>query len=192
LYISPDRRLGGFDYRNYTTIQLMSMISNYIHWDVNPEIFNLFGISLRYYGILFVGGLLLSIYILNGIFKMENIPLANLEKLSTYALVGIFVGARFGHCLFYEPSYYLSHPLEIVLPIQPTGDGGYRFSGFQGLASHGGILGLILGLILYARKSKESIVKTIDLVSIVAPLGGFFIRIANLMNSEITRQLSTC
>jgi prolipoprotein diacylglyceryl transferase len=161
------------------------MIINYIHWNINPEIFNLFGISLRYYGILFVGGLILCVYILNWIFKKEGIPLDKLEKLSMYGVIGIFVGARLAHCLFYEPSYYLSHPLEIILPIQPTADGGYKFSGFQGLASHGGTLGLIIALIIYAKKTNESIIKTVDLLAIVAPLGACFIRLANLMNSEI-------
>jgi prolipoprotein diacylglyceryl transferase len=100
-------------------------------------------------------------------------------------MVGVFAGARLAHCLFYEPSYYFSHPLEIILPIQPNADGGYKFSGFQGLASHGGTLGLIIALIIYARKTKESILKTVDLIAIVAPLGACFIRLANLMNSEI-------
>ena len=161
------------------------MIINYIHWNVDPEIFKILGISLRYYGVLFVGGLILCIYILNWIFKNENIPLVNLEKLSVYGMIGIFAGARLVHCLFYEPSYYFGHPLEIILPIQPTADGGYKFSGFQGLASHGGTLGLIIALIIYAKKTKESIIKTIDLIAIVAPLGACFIRLANLMNSEI-------
>ena len=161
------------------------MIIDYIHWNIDPEIINIFGISLRYYGVLFVSGLILSYCLLNWIFKKEDIPLDKLEKLSIYAVIGIFAGARLVHCLFYEPSYYFSHPLEIILPIQPTADGGYKFSGFQGLASHGGTLGLIIALIIYAKKTKESIIKTIDLIAIVAPIGACFIRLANLMNSEI-------
>lgn len=161
------------------------MIVNYIHWNIDPEIINIFDISIRYYGILFVGGLVLCMLILKGIFKKEGIPLNKLEKLSIYGVIGIFAGARLAHCLFYEPSYYLSHPLEIILPIQPTVDGGYKFTGYQGLASHGGAFGLIIALIIYARKTKESIIKTIDLIAIVAGLGACFIRIANLMNSEI-------
>jgi len=161
------------------------MITDYIRWNVDPEIINVFGISLRYYGILFVGGLILCIYILNWIFKKENMPPENLEKLSLYGIIGIFVGARLGHCLFYEPSYFLSHPLEIILPIRPTPGGGYKFTGYQGLASHGGTLGLILALIIYAKRTKESIIKTVDLIAVVAPLGSCFIRLANLMNSEI-------
>jgi phosphatidylglycerol---prolipoprotein diacylglyceryl transferase len=161
------------------------MIISYIHWDIDPEIINIYGISLRYYGCLFVGGLILCIYILNWIFRNENISHDKLEKLSVYGMIGIFAGARLGHCLFYEPSYYFSQPLEIILPIQQTADGGYKFSGFQGLASHGGTLGVIIALIIYAKTTKESIIKTIDLIAIVAPLAACFIRLANLMNSEI-------
>jgi len=161
------------------------MIINYIHWNIDPEIVKIFGISLRYYGVLFVSGLLLCIYILNWIFKNENISPDKLEKLSVYAMIGIFAGMRLGHCLFYEPSYYFAHPLEIILPIQPTADGGYKFSGFQGLASHGGTLGVIIALIIYAKRTKESILKTIDLIAIVGGLAACFIRLANLMNSEI-------
>jgi prolipoprotein diacylglyceryl transferase len=161
------------------------MIINYIHWNIDPEIINILGISLRYYGVLFVSGLILSFFILKWIFKSENIPLDRLDKLTVYGIIGMFAGMRLGHCLFYEPSYYFSHPLEIILPIQSTANGGYKFSGFQGLASHGGALGLIIALIIYAKKTKESIIKTIDLIAVVAPLTSCFIRLANLMNSEI-------
>lgn len=161
------------------------MIINYINWDIDPEIINIFGISLRYYGILFVGGLIFCIYILSWMFKKENISPDKLEKLSVYGMIGIFAGARLGHCLFYDPSYYFTHPLEMILPIQPTGDGGFKFTGYEGLASHGGALGLIIALIIYAKRTKEPIIKTIDLIAVVAPLGGCFIRLANLMNSEI-------
>jgi len=73
----------------------------------------------------------------------------------------------------------------MLLPIQPLPGGGYKFSGYQGLASHGGALGLIIALIIYSRKAKQPLIKTIDLISIVGPLEGCFIRLGNLMNSEI-------
>jgi phosphatidylglycerol---prolipoprotein diacylglyceryl transferase len=158
---------------------------SFIHWNINPEFVNIFGISLKYYGCLFVGGLLLCSYILQWIFKNESISLDNLEKLTIYAIIGIVAGARLGHCLFYEPSYYLSHPFEIILPIQPTADGGYKFAGFQGLASHGGVLGLLIGLYLYSRKTKQSMINTIDLIALVSGLGFGLIRLGNFMNSEI-------
>jgi prolipoprotein diacylglyceryl transferase len=161
------------------------MTINYIYWNVNPVIFTIFGISLRYYSLLFIGGLILCIYILSLIFKKENIPLDFLEKLSIYGVIGIFVGARLGHCLFYEPDYYFAHPLEMILPIQQLPSGGYKFIGYQGLASHGGALGLIIALILYTFKIKQSLITTLDLIAVVAPLGSCFIRLGNLMNSEI-------
>jgi prolipoprotein diacylglyceryl transferase len=161
------------------------MILNYLHWNVDPEIINILGISLRYYGILFVGGIILCMYILNWIFKNENIPMVNLEKLSVYGMIGIFAGARLGHCLFYEPSYYLSHPLEMILPISFPPDGSIKFIGYQGLASHGGVIGLLIALYFYSRNTKHSMIDTIDLIAVVAGLSFGFIRLGNFMNSEI-------
>lgn len=161
------------------------MTLNYIHWDPDPEIINVFGISIRYYGLLFVSGLILCIYILSWIYKKENITSENLEKLSIYGMIGILAGARLGHCLFYEPYYYLSNPIEMILPITFLPDGGFKFIGYQGLASHGGALGLIIAIFFYSRKTKHSMIDTIDLIAVVAALGCGFIRLANLMNSEI-------
>jgi phosphatidylglycerol---prolipoprotein diacylglyceryl transferase len=161
------------------------MILNYIQWNPDPEIVNIFGISIRYYGLLFVSGLILCIYILGWIYKRENIPSENLEKLAIYGMIGILAGARLGHCLFYEPSYYLAHPLEIILPIQPQAGGGYKFSGYQGLASHGGALGLLIAVYFYSRKTKHLLIDTLDLVAVVGALAGGFIRLGNFFNSEI-------
>jgi len=167
------------------------MILNYIHWNLDPEIINIFGISIRYYGLLFVSGIILCIYILGWIYKRENIPSENLEKLSIYGMIGILVGARLGHCLFYEPDYYLSHSLEMILPIKFLIGGGIKFIGYQGLANHGGALGLIIALIIYSRKTKHPILDSLDLIAVVAALGGGFIRLANLMNSEIIGMATT-
>jgi len=161
------------------------MILNYINWNVDPEIINVFGISIRYYGLLFVSGLILCIYILGWIYKRENIPSEHLEKLSIYGMICILAGARLGHCLFYEPSYYLSHPLEMILPITFPPDGGIKFIGYQGLASHGGVLGLVIALYFYSRKTKHSMIDAIDLIAVVAGLSFGFIRLGNFMNSEI-------
>jgi prolipoprotein diacylglyceryl transferase len=161
------------------------MILYYIRWNPDPEIINIFGISIRYYGLLFVSGLILCIYILSWIYKRENIPSEHLEKLSIYGIIGILAGARLGHCLFYEPSYYLSHPLEMILPITFPPDGGIKFIGYQGLASHGGVLGLLIALYFYSRKTKHSMIDTIDLIAVVAGLSFGFIRLGNFMNSEI-------
>jgi len=161
------------------------MVLNYIYWNINPEIINVFGVSIRYYGLLFATGLVLSGWVLNRIFTLENLSGEYFNKLLIYGIIGIIAGARLGHCLFYEPSYFLSHPLEIILPVRFLPDGGFKFTGYQGLASHGGALGLLVALIICSQRSKQSLIRTIDLIAIVAPLGSCFIRLANLMNSEI-------
>jgi prolipoprotein diacylglyceryl transferase len=161
------------------------MILNYINWNADPEIINVFRISIRYYGLLFVSGLILCIFILGWIYKRENIPSEHLDKLSIYGMIGILIGARLGHCLFYEPSYFLSHPLEMILPITFLPEGGIKFSGYQGLASHGGVLGLLIALYIYYRKTKHSMIDTLDLIAVVAGLSFGFIRLGNFMNSEI-------
>ena len=162
------------------------MILYYIRWNPDPEIVNIFGISIRYYGLLFVGGLILCIYILGWIYQRENLPSEHLEKLSIFGMIGIIVGARLGHCLFYEPSYYLSHPLEMILPITFPPGGGVKFIGYQGLASHGGALGLLIALYFYSRKTNHSMIDTIDLIAVVAALECGFIRLGNFMNSNIS------
>ena len=161
------------------------MITNYVHWGTDPEIFYFFGFSIRYYGLFFAAGIIIANYILRWIFEKENIPEENLTKLSTYIIVGIFIGARLGHCLFYEPTYYLSHPLEMILPISFPSDGGIKFIGYQGLASHGGVLGMVTAIYCYARKTKSSILKTMDLIAVVSGVTFGCIRLANFMNSEI-------
>jgi len=167
------------------TLQKEIMSSNYIYWNVNPEIINVFGISIRYYGLLFVSGLIIAIYMLGWLFKRENIPSENLEKLTIYGMIGIIAGARLGHCLFYEPSHYLSHPLEMILPVTFPPDGGIKFIGYKGLASHGGVLGLLIGLFFYSRKTKHSMIDILDLIAVVVGVSLGFIRLGNFMNSEI-------
>ncbi len=161
------------------------MNSPYFHWNLDPEIVNIFGISIRYYGLLFVSGFILCVYFLAWIYKRENIPSQHLEKLTIYGMIGIIAGARLGHCLFYEPSYYLSHPLEMILPITFPPDGGIKFIGYQGLASHGGVIGILIALYFYNRKTKHSMIDALDLIAVVAGVLFGFIRIGNFMNSEI-------
>lgn len=163
----------------------MDMILNYIHWNPDPEIVNIFGVSIRYYGLLFVSGIIICTKILGWIYKRENIPSEHLEKLILFGVIGIIVGARLGHCLFYEPAYYLSHPLEMLLPITFPPDGGIKFTGYQGLASHGGVLGVLIALYFYSRKVKHSVIDTFDLLAVIIGLGLGFIRLGNFMNSEI-------
>ncbi|MDM1553090.1 prolipoprotein diacylglyceryl transferase [Chryseobacterium indologenes] len=157
----------------------------YINWDVNPEIVNILGISVKYYGLLFLSGLVLCFNIVKNIYKKENLSAQAHDALFSYALIGILAGARLGHCIFYDFDYYSQHPLEIFLPIQRGPDGAYHFTGFAGLASHGGGIGLMIMLLIYSRKFKIPLMTVLDAIAIVLPLGGVFIRLANLMNSEI-------
>ncbi|MBC9798174.1 prolipoprotein diacylglyceryl transferase [Sinomicrobium weinanense] len=156
-----------------------------LHWNMDPVIFRITDtFPLKYYGLLFVTGLLLGYAVVRKIYQRENIPVADLDKLLTYIVIGTVVGARLGHCLFYEPLYYLQHPLEIFLPIQKI-DGAYTFTGYQGLASHGGGIGVFIAILLYCKKYKSRPLRILDLVAMAIPLTGTFIRLGNFMNSEI-------
>ena len=161
------------------------MIGLYINWDVDSEIINIGGFPIKYYGLLFAAGLLLSMAILKKIYKTENLNDSAHEALFLYGIIGIFIGARLGHCFFYDFDYYSKNLIEIILPIKKTITGDYKFVGFSGLASHGGTVGLLISLYLYSKKYKIKYLKILDLIAIVAPLGAAFIRLANLMNSEM-------
>ena len=161
------------------------MVAFYINWDFDSEIINILGFSLKYYGLLFVSGLILCMHILKPIFKIENLKDTAHEALFVYGIIGIFVGARLGHCLFYDFEYYSKNILEILLPVKINQIGEIKFTGFSGLASHGGTIGLIISLYLYSKKYEIKFLKMLDLIAIVAPLGATFIRLANLMNSEM-------
>ena len=106
------------------------------------------------------------------------------DSLFVYCLLGIVIGARLGHCLFYEPGYWLSHPVEMLLPVKIT-DSGIKWTGYQGLASHGGTIGLMLALWIYSRRVKLKFLTVLDNIAIATPLAGCFIRLGNLMNGEI-------
>ncbi|MCY1718797.1 prolipoprotein diacylglyceryl transferase [Prolixibacteraceae bacterium Z1-6] len=162
------------------------MLLSYINWNVDPEIVKLFGvISLRYYSLLFVSGLILGYYIVKQIYLKEKETVENLEKLAVFVFAGTIIGARLGHCLFYEPGYYLSHPLEMILPFKWIPGKSFEFTGYQGLASHGGAIGVLTALLLYCRKYKVKFLWVLDRLAIATPLTGAFIRFGNFMNSEI-------
>jgi prolipoprotein diacylglyceryl transferase len=116
-------------------------------------------------------------------FGREKIPMPLLEKLTIVVAVSTFVGARLGHCLFYQPEYFLVHPLEIILPVRFSPH--FEFIGYQGLASHGAAIGIFTGLWYFSWKHKKNFVWLLDRIAIVVPLAGSLVRIGNLMNSEI-------
>lgn len=156
------------------------MIS-YIIWDLDPRIFA--GLEfLRWYGLCWAAGMILGYQVMRKIYKHEGLSQHDLDKLATYIALGAIIGARLGHILFYDPIYYLNNPIE-VLPIQiePT----FQFTGLAGLASHGGVLGALLALYLYSRKYKKDFLWTLDRLTVAGSLLGGFIRLGNLINSEI-------
>ncbi|SCQ19752.1 Prolipoprotein diacylglyceryl transferase [Tannerella forsythia] len=155
----------------------------YINWDVNPEIIRINSFAIGYYNFLFVGGIIISYLIVKKIFKKERIPEEILRGLLKYCFIGIVLGARLGHCLFYEPQYYLHHPIEMLFPFSYRS--GELSFGYRGLASHGGTIGLIIAIVLYHSRVKMNLLQILDHIAIVAPLGGMCIRLGNLMNSEI-------
>lgn len=161
----------------------------YINWNVDPVFLNLGLIELRYYSLLFAIGILLGFNIVKKLYKFEGIPDEKAYSLFMYAVLGIVIGARLGHCLFYDWSYFSKHPLEIILPFRFYPD--FKFVGFQGLASHGGTIGILIALYMYCRRFKLNYLSTIDKVAIAAPLTGAFIRFGNLMNSEIIGKETT-
>lgn len=162
----------------------------YINWNIDPEIFRIGGFALRYYSVMFAFAFVFSYLLLLKIYKSENISQQLLHTLSIYIFVGTLVGARLGHTLFYEFGYYKDHLLEIILPFKVT-NGKFELTGYQGLASHGGAIGIIIAVALYCRKYKQSFLWIMDRLGIVVALSGFFIRLGNLFNSEIIGKPST-
>lgn len=149
------------------------MILQYITWDIDPVIFTLGPLSIRWYGILFSGSFLISYLWLTKLFKDEKVSINILDGLTTTMIISTIIGARLGHCLFYEPEKYLKNPIEILKIWE------------GGLASHGAAIAILLGLIWYARRTKMPVLWYFDRVAIFTAFAGAFIRFGNLMNSEI-------
>lgn len=158
-----------------------------IYWEVSPIAIDLGPFSLRWYSLLFVTGIGLSYLVLRQRFREVGLPEPALERLTVYGVVGMVAGARLGHFLFYEPAAFLQYPLEIILPVSFHPE--IHFTGYRGLASHGGVLGVLIGLWVFLRQQPGiSGWLVLDQVTLIAPLAGFFIRLGNLFNSEIIGQ----
>ena len=163
---------------------MIDIIHSAIVWNPSIAPFSIFGYDIRYYSLCWVIALLSSYHIVKYAYKKSGVGEEKFEPLFMYCFFGILIGARLGHCLFYEPEYYLSNPIEMILPIRNTPNG-WVFRGYEGLASHGGVIGVIIALLLYTRKTKLTMVWTLDHIAIAAPLFSTFVRLGNFMNSEI-------
>lgn len=155
---------------------------SYINWATSPEIFSIGSLTIRWYGLLFASGFLVGQYVIARIFKIEDKPEKDLEKLLIYMVVSTVIGARLGHAIFYDPSQYFS--LKDPFAIFRIWEGG--------LASHGAAIAILVGLYLYSRKrSGQSFLWVVDRIVIVVALGGAFIRTGNMLNSEIIGKPTT-
>ncbi len=160
-----------------------------ITWNPDPDLIAIGPIHIRYYGALFVAGFVAAYYVMLYVFKREKVPVALLDKLTINIAVATLIGARLGHCLFYQPDYFLAHPLEIILPVQFEPH--FRFIGYQGLASHGAAIGILIGIWYWCRQTKKPYLWLLDRIGIVVALAGMFVRLGNLMNSEIYGDVTT-
>lgn len=145
----------------------------YFVWDADPVMFQIGEHGIRWYGLLLAVGFLLSYLVLGRIMKKEGYEQKQTDKFAIYVIVGCVIGLRLGHCLFYNPGYYLTNPLEILKVWE------------GGLASHGGAIGILLAIWLFSRKSKMPYFEAIDKTAAVVPLAGAFVRVGNFINSEI-------
>lgn len=156
------------------------VLFNYITWAPNPEIFALGPLSVRYYGLFFAMAFLLGYYIVDKMFRRENASEEWLDKLFVYVMIATVVGARLGHVFFYGWDYYSQNPADILKVWQ------------GGLASHGGAFGILIAIWLYSKKvTKRSMLWTMDKLVIPVALAAVFIRLGNLMNSEIVGSITS-
>lgn len=173
------------------------MLLNYISWNVDPEIFSIGPLHVRWYGLMWALGIWLALVVVQKLFKNEKLSEKWLDSLFIYTVVGTIVGARLGHCFFYEwkplaepvsilgitfsyGNYYITHPWELL----------YVWRG--GLASHGGAIGILIAMYLYNKNiSKKGFIWILDRLVIGAALTGAAIRFGNLMNSEIYGSATT-
>ena len=160
-------------------------ILGYILWNPDVVAFSLGPVEVRWYSLCWCLGLLAVYQLMHYLFKEQKLGEDKFEPMFIYCFLGILIGARLGHCLFYEPEYYLSRPMEMLLPMRKFADGEWHFTGYEGLASHGGTLGLMIAIILYSRNVKLNLMHVLDNVAIVTPVCACAIRLGNLMNSEI-------
>ena len=157
---------------------------NGIIWNPDPVLLWIGPLAIRYYSLLMTGGMLIGYLHLGKRLQKEKIGAVDRDRLFIQLLFGIFAGARLIHCFFYDPGYYLGHPLEIILPVE-IGPDGIRFTGFTGLASHGGIIGLFAAAFWWCRRMRRPMIWLLDHLAFIAPLIAAMIRLGNFFNSEI-------
>jgi prolipoprotein diacylglyceryl transferase len=145
----------------------------YTIWNPDPILVSFMGVHIYWYGAIFAAAIFSGFHMMKWIYTREGLDVESLETLFLYTFFGIVIGARLGHCLFYDPEYYLAHPLKIL----------YVWEG--GLASHGGGIGVLISLYMYAKKYKVDFLFLLDKYAVPTALFSIFVRMGNFMNSEI-------
>jgi len=169
------------------------MIISQINWSPSETLFEIGGLSVYVYSLMFILAFLTGYNLVKSFFNKENVDEKYLDPMLIYMVVSVFLGARFGEVFFYQWGYYQNHLIEILLPIQESPNSsilglidGYKFTGFRGLASHGAAIGIFIGLLLFKRKYNfKSLLWIFDRLTIPIAIGGAFVRIGNFFNSEI-------
>ena len=171
----------------------MTNLLNYIIWNPSIEAFSIGSYSFRWYSLCWLFGLVIAYFVVRKLYKEQKIKDELFDPLFFYCFFGILIGARLGHCIFYQPDYFLTSFkgfVEMLLPIHFLPDGGWKMTGYAGLASHGGTAGLMLALWLYCKRTKLSLWTVLDNIAIATGTTACFIRLGNLMNSEIIGKAS--
>lgn len=166
----------------------MNQLLSYIIWNPDTVAFHIGSYGIHWYALWWIIGLVGAYFMVRWLYKDQKLRDEDFDPLFIYCFFGIIIGARLGHCLFYEPDYFLSsgkHIVEMFLPIRFMEGGGWKFIGYQGLASHGGTLGLMIALWLYWRKTHLNLWQVLDDIAIATPITACCIRLGNLWNSEI-------
>lgn len=157
----------------------------YITWNMDPVLFRIGAMSIRWYSVFLLGSFYLSYLFTVHIFEREGKSTDSLLSYGLFIIAGLFIGGRLVHCLAYEPEYYLKYPWDIIKPWRGVLGENARFVGYRGMAGHGSALGIVLGIVLNSWRLKTSLVWMLDRIALFGPLIGFFVRLGNLFNSEI-------
>ncbi|MBQ7686978.1 MAG: prolipoprotein diacylglyceryl transferase [Bacteroidaceae bacterium] len=166
----------------------MYYILAFIDWQPHIEAFQIGSFGVRWYALLWAIGLIAAYFIVRKLYRHQGISADKFDPLFLYCFLGILIGARLGHCLFYEPDYYLGSlqgVIEMFLPVKILPDGSWKYHGYAGLASHGGAIGCLIGMLIYAKRNRVRFLTVLDNVCIATPMTSSCIRLGNLMNSEI-------
>jgi phosphatidylglycerol:prolipoprotein diacylglycerol transferase len=173
-------------------------MESFIHWwqhlpeKMDPVIFEIGSFRLQYYGLMYIVAFAITYGLASYRLKREDrfeLSTDQLQGLMTALILGLIIGARLGYVVFYNPFYYLAHPLEIILPFAFSN--GIRFTGITGMSYHGGLIGVIIAAMLFVRKNKLAFFHLGDLIIPCIPLGYTFGRLGNFINGELYGRITT-